>query len=468
MKLLPAGRLSGLFGRRLALLTLAVSAAVTLVACSSGGAGAPVGADAAVAGIAVAERPFVVDPGAGYPLIAAPELVAEVREAYRMLARSGDTGAAERRAEELLAEFPGLHPATVLAAQADLLSGQAASAIERLEPIVAEIPDYMAAQLLLGRAAERADRVPRAYEAFRAVAEESDAAAERAEVLRPRAVEIVANRIADALTRGRVDVASEELARLELWAPEADQTLEAARTVAGARGDLEGELGALRHLVDRYPDRTELALSLAELELAVGDATEGLQRLRALAERSPRDARIQEALERGKFRWRLTLLPRDVQELARRPEITRGEVAVLIHWLIPQVRSARRSGGRIAADILEHPFRDEIARVVNLGLLDVDPTLHTFSPDRPVRRADLLGALLRAVKILGNGVACVEDAPLGRRPTDEAVCTVATQCRILREAGDCLPGATLSGSEALEMIRRSVELLTPPAASDSP
>lgn len=468
MKLLPAGRLSGLFGRRLALLVLAASTALALAACASGGGGAPVGAEAAVAGIPVAERPFVVDPGTGYPLVAAPELVAEVREAYHALARSGDAGAAVRQAEDLLAEFPGLHPATVLAAEGDLVAGRRGSAIERLEPVVEELPEYSGAQLVLGRAAERADRVPRAYEAYRAAAEDFDAAAERAEVLRPRAVEIVANRIDDALTRGRVDVASEELARLELWAPEADVTLEAARTVAGARGDLEGELGALRRLVDRYPERAELALSLAELELAVGNATEGLQGLRRLAERHPRDARIQEALERGKFRWRLTLLPREVQELARRPEITRGEVAVLIHWLIPQVRSTRRTGGRIAADILEHPFRDEIARVVNLGLLDVDPTLHTFSPDRPVQRADVLGALLRAVKTLGKNVACVEDAPLGRRPTDVAVCTVAAQCRILDEAADCLPGATLSGSEALELIRRSVELLNPPAVADSP
>lgn len=467
MKNLPAGRLSGLLGRRFTRLILAISTTLALTGCPSGGGGAPAGPDAAIAGIPVSERPFVVDPGEGYPLIAAPELVAEVRAAHRALARSGDTGATERRAEELLAEFPGLHPAAVLAAQAELVSGRAGSAVERLRPIVEEIPEYTAAQLLLGRAAERDDRIPTAYAAYRAVADRSPAAADRAEVLRQRAVEIVANRVGDALTRGRVDVASQELALLEAWAPDADETLEATRAVAGARGDLERELAALRRLVDRHPDRTELALGLAELELAVGDATAGLQRLRTLAESHPRDLRIQEALERGKFRWRLTLLPQEVQELARRPEITRGEVAVLIHWLIPQVRSARRSGGRIAADILEHPFRDEIARVVNLDLLDVDPTLHTFSPDRAVRRADVLGALLRAVSLFGGGVACVEDAPLGRRPTDDAICSVAARCRILREVGDCLPGATLSGAEALEMIRRSVELLNPPGA-DSP
>ncbi|MGD2114116.1 MAG: hypothetical protein PVG07_03625, partial [Acidobacteriota bacterium] len=102
-----------------------------------------------------------------------------------------------------------------------------------------------------------------------------------------------------------------------------------------------------------------------------------------------------------------------------------------------------------------------IARVVNLGLMEVDPTLHTFSPDRPARRGDVLEALLRAVAELGSGAACLEGAPLGRRPTDRAVCTVAARCRILPEPADCLPGVTLSGGEALDLIRRAVELLSP-------
>ena len=202
----------------------------------------------------------------------------------------------------------------------------------------------------------------------------------------------------------------------------------------------------------------------AELELEVGDATAGLRMLRDLAARHPADRSIQDALEAAKFRWRLQLLPSEVQELAGRPELTRGELAVLIHWLIPQVRSTRRGTGRIAADILEHPFRDEIARVINLELMEVDPTLHTFSPDRPVRRVDALEALLRAVETFGPDAACLRGAPLGRQPTADAVCVASARCRIVLDPADCLPGATLSGSEALDLIRRAVELLSPEPA----
>jgi len=417
-----------------------------------------------MAGIPVGERPFVVDPLQGYPLVAASGPAQQIQGIYAALARTGDTSAASAAAADLLAEDPGLHPAAVLAAEADLLSGKPEAAVERLAPIVAELPGYTAAQLVLGRAAERSDLIPRAYEAYRGVADRIPVAGQRAEVLEPRALEIVGRRIDDALERGRVEQAASALERLRSWAPDADATLEAVRRVAIAQRDPSAELEALSALSSRYPERTDLAVRRAELELEVGDATTGLRMLRDLAARHPADRSIQDALEAAKFRWRLQLLPSEVRELAGRPELTRGELAVLIHWLIPQVRSTRRGTGRIAADILEHPFRDEIARVINLELMEVDPTLHTFSPDRPVRRVDALEALLRAVETFGPQAACLRGAPLGRQPTADAVCVASARCRIVLDPADCLPGATLSGSEALDLIRRAVELLSPEPA----
>lgn len=417
-----------------------------------------------MAGVPAGDRPFVVDPLEGYPLVPAAGPAQEVRQAYAALARSGDTAVAGAAAAGMLERDPGLHPAMVLAAEAELLSGEAEAAVERLEPVVGELPGYTAAQLVLGRAAERSNQVPRAYQAYRAVGARVPAAGQRAAVLEPRALEIVGRRIDDALERGRIEQATAALDRLRSWAPDADATLEAMRRVAVAANDRRTELQALTELSARSPARTDLAVRRAELELEVGDATAGLRMLRDLAARHPSDRTIQDALEAAKFRWRLQLLPKEVQELAGSPELTRGQFAVLIHWLIPQVRSTRGGTGRIAADILEHPFREEIARVVNLELMEVDPTLHTFSPDRPVRRVDALEALLRAVETFGPGAACLRGAPLGRQPTAETVCDASARCRIVLDAADCLPGATLSGSEALDLIRRAVELLSPEPA----
>ena len=452
--------------RRAALLPLLLTAALALTGCPSGGrrpAPEPPPPAAAFGAVPVAERPFVVPPLEGYPLVSAPDPAARVREAWADLVRTGDAEAAREAAADLLAGDPGFHPARVLAAQADYLAGEAAAALDRLEPVVQELPAYTAAQLLRGRAAERLERIPEAYAAYLAAAEASAAAAERAELLRGRTLEIVGNRLTDALARGRLEDAAAALGRLERWAPEAEATLEGALALAAARGDRRSELAAVARLLERSPERRDLLVRRAELELEVGDASQGLQILQRLADERPADRELQEKLEQAKFRWRLTLLPAEVQEIARRGELTRGDFAALVHWLVPRVRTARAPVGRIAGDILEHPRRDEIARVVNLGLMDVDPTLHTFGPGRAVRRSTALLALLRAVATLGQPAACLPPAQidaLGRSPSQETVCAAAARCGLLGEPADCLPGAPLSGGEALELVRRALRLFS--------
>jgi hypothetical protein len=278
-------------------------------------------------------------------------------------------------------------------------------------------------------------------------------------------VEIVANRFQDSLGRGRLEDAAGQLGRLERWAPDAEATLEASRSLAAARGDRRAELAAVGRLLERFPERRELQVRRAELELAVGDASEGLQILQRLADRNPGDRELREKLEQAKFVWRLTLLPAHVQEVSRSPELTRADFATLVHWLVPRVRTSRAPAGRIAGDILEHPRREEIARIVNLGLMDVDPTLHTFSPERPIRRATAIAALLRAVETLGGPAACLPRSvadSLGRSPTAETVCGAAARCGLLPSEADCLPGATLSGAEALELLRHALQLFSAP------
>jgi len=149
-----------------------VWAAVALAACPSGRPRpeAPPEPEAALDGVPRAERPFLVDPLEGYPLVPAPEPAARVREGWRDLLRTGDEAAARALAAALLEEDPGFHPARVLAAQADYLAGDDEAALEALGPVVEELPAYTAAQLLRGRAAERLGRIAEAYAAFRAAA----------------------------------------------------------------------------------------------------------------------------------------------------------------------------------------------------------------------------------------------------------------------------------------------------------
>ncbi|HEX5759190.1 MAG TPA: hypothetical protein VF121_08350, partial [Thermoanaerobaculia bacterium] len=369
----------------------------------------------------------------------------------------GDVAGAEAAAGELLAADPDLDPARVLLAQVDFARGRHREVVTRLAPVAGRHPTYTAAQLLLGRSAEQLGNLPEAYAAYRAVAARDALAFERTGALHARVLEVTANRVAEALRTGDLAGAEALLARLREWGPSEELTFEAARQVAVARGDLRGELAAVERLAARRPDDRALAERRAELELEVGDASKGLEIVQELARQHPGDAALAEKLQVAKFRWRLALLPPGVQATAERPELTRADLAVLLYWLVPEVRHARPSAGRIATDVLDHPQREELVRAVNLGLLDVDPRVHRVFPGSRVSRSAGLRALWRTLWMFERGLPCVAGG--GADPPSAALCERAARCGLLAAGEECRGAAPLAGPEAVEMIRRALLLL---------
>jgi hypothetical protein len=373
--------------------------------------------------------------------------------------RQGDASGARREAEARLRADPGFHPASVLLAQADLLGAAAAAAIDRLRPVVAELPGYVAAQVALGVAALEAGEIPTAFVAFSTVGAAVPAAAERARELRPRALEIARHRLDEALARGRQADAETHLAFLARWAPDEEQTWAATREVARAARDGRRELMAARRLAAFPGAPRELKEDLARLEVETGDAAAGVRIYEELLRQAPGDGALSERLGWAKYRFRLQLLPAAVRSLAEAPQLSRAGFAVLLYWLAPDVRYGRGGTVRIATDILDAEHREEIMRVLNLGLIDVDETLHRFYPDAAITRGDALAALLRLLADRGR-VACVGGlAP--RSIVRDAACGLAAGCGLAGEAAGCLAGAPLSGAEAVGLIQRTLELAPP-------
>jgi hypothetical protein len=316
------------------------------------------------------------------------------------------------------------------------------------------MPNYTASQLLLGRASEHLGDIALAYSAYRAVAARSPLALKRVNELHARALEIVANRLNEALRGGNLPDAGRQLELLRSWAPSEAVTFEAARKVAVAQGDHAAELAAVKDLISRRPGDRQLLERRSELELEVGDPSAGLKIVQNLAAEHPKDPALARKLESAKFRWRLSQLPRDVQEVAAKPDLSRADFALLLYWLVPDVRNSRPTAGRIATDVLDNPHQDEIVRVVNLGLMDVDPTLHRFSPGSPIRRGPGLRVVLRTLARFGAG-ACA--GPGGGNGA--SACDPAVACGLLAADEDCDATAALDGSDAVEILRRSVKLL---------
>jgi len=364
----------------------------------------------------------------------------------------------EEAANDLLAADHDFAAAHVLLAQVDFARDRHREVVSRLAPIAARHPTYVAAQLLLGRAAEKLGDLPIAYAAYRAIAARVPLAFERTGALHTRALEITANRVEEALRAGDLAGAEAQLARLREWGPAEELTFEAARQVAVARRDPKSELAAVERLAARRPGDRRLAERRAELELEVGDPGKGLEIVQELARRNPGDAALAAKLEAAKFRWRLSLLPPGVQATADQPELTRAQLAVLLYWLVPEVRHARPASGRIATDVLDHPQREELVRAVNLGLLDVDPRVHKVFPGGRVTRGTALRALWRTLWLFEREHPCVAGG--GADPPASALCDRAAACGLLDDAAaECRANAPLSGAEAVELIRRSLLVL---------
>jgi hypothetical protein len=456
-------RLSGARGRELAKAVTLLTAGLWLGACASGQAPVPARdpqpREEVYQALPEEDRAWLIDPLEGSPQEIDPARGERLRAAWRLLLERSDVEGARAAAAELLATDPNLAPAQVLAAQADFAEGLHRQVIDRLLPVSDRAPAYAASQLLLGRAAEEAEDVPLAYAAYRAIGARNALARQRLGEIHPRAVEILSNRLRDALRGGRLDEAERSLGLLQSWAPSELATLEAARELAVARSDQAAELAAVKNLAARKPEDRGLLERRAELELSVGDPGAGLQIVQELVERYPNDPHLAQALDMAKFRWRLSLLPRAVQEVAAKPDLNKADLATLVYWLVPNVRYARPTAGRIATDVLDHPQREEIVRMVNLGLMEVD-SLHRFSPRAPLRRGAGLRVLVRTLSSLGQGLTCLGEA--AKSSSQGAVCTGAAGCGLLAEGEECQPGAALSGAEAVELLRRTLKVLGTP------
>jgi hypothetical protein len=402
---------------------------------------------------------YLIAPAQGYSQALSPTVATALRAAHSGLVQRSATDEARQVSADLLGRNPALDPARVLSAQAALVDGDLDSVVSSLQPVIERHPHYDAANLAFARAAELSGLFPEALFAYGSMAERSQLATARFEAIRAQAVEVLANRVAEALARRRIDAARSNLALLERWAPGATETLQAAVAVAVFQDDKLAELQALRELSAIVSMDQERVLRRARLELEVGDAGTGLRIVQDLNAKRPEDSRLAAELARAKFLWRLELLPEKVQELSRQPELRRGDLAAMLYWLFPSVRYGRADAGRIANDVLNHPHRQEIVRVANLGIMSIDARLHEFQPDRVLSRA---AAMVPILRILGRQrplPACLSGHNVANTMSSSQVCELAFRCGLLDETVDCLPSAGSSGAAAIEWTRRALDNL---------
>ncbi len=128
--------------------------------------------------------------------------------------------------------------------------------------------------------------------------------------------------------------------------PPRSATLEGARAVAVARGDRAAELAAVKELAARRPGDRALLERRAELELAVGDPSAGLQIIQDLAAQQPERSGAGREAGRGQVPLAPVAAAAGRAGRGRQARADRADFAVLLYWLVPNVRyaPARRRG----------------------------------------------------------------------------------------------------------------------------
>jgi tetratricopeptide (TPR) repeat protein len=404
--------------------------------------------------------PFLVAPTTGYGIAIPSASASALERGYLALVRG--TGADEALAVALALEGDPIAgpPAVVLAAQANQSLGRCSLSIERLDEIAERHPDYVAALLILGRCREQLGDLPGAATAYQRIASGDNLASARLAQIAPAAQAVAVDRIRSWLAAGRLEEARTALQSLRLWAPRDRATLEQISELAEAVDDPRSALALLRELTAAGEGGVALRQRRAALELEFGDAGAGLRILEELAAAQPGDAELGEALERARFAWRLTMLPEQARRLASEPTLDRSQLATLLYWVFPSVRYGRPPADAVIAnDVLDHEHRAEIVRIVNLGIMKIDPNLHAFRPRAQAQRVDALSGLLRVLEQSPESAACLGGATVAADLSLESTCSLATQCGLLADLGDCLPQAPLSGPAAMGLVRSTARRL---------
>lgn len=388
---------------------------------------------------------FLPDPS---PLAASSAEADLVRELHGRLLAGGDPATLR-----LEAKRPGAPagPATrLLAAEADLVAGLPERALDELAALPPAASRAVQSRVVAGRAEEMRGDVVAAVLHYQAAAGSSSVAAAKVRELELEALATLESRIDEELSAGRLEHARDDLLTLEEWRPGEPSTLRRVARYGALAGDADRELAARRALAAGGEESFADQLRRGSLEVQFGDAAGGLALLESLAATHPDDASAQAAWRAARFRFRLVNSPEAVRVAASATELTRADFARLLYWLVSEVRAARSFTPRIATDVLDHPARDEIVRVVNLGLMTLEPSLRQFEPSRPVTRLEAFRALLQIAEV-GSGDA-------GRRlDRTSDLCARAAEAGWASEAAECLPAAPVSGREATSWIRRVVE-----------
>jgi tetratricopeptide (TPR) repeat protein len=367
---------------------------------------------------------------------------------------AGDTAAAGRRYEKLLARRPDLAAAQTGLAYARLRAGRLDEAGAAFASVLASRPSDVPALVGAGSVAFRRGDVDGAvgfYRSAQALAPDDALVRRRLTALKLQATEGRMGLAQAALDRGDSDTAVREYSRALEVAPEVAGVRLALADLLAKRGDVAGAAALLE--ADPSGDR-QVGLRRAGLLMTLEEFGRAAEVYRGLLAADPADAAAREGEKAARDGMEALSMPEEYRQIAAAPRVTRADLAALVAVRVHQLQRLGAGEARVALDIGSSWAREPIARVLALGIMDVYPN-HTFQPGALVRRVDLARAASRVLDRLGwprsSGPAPGDMSP--SHLDHEAVTRVlGAGLMALAASGGFEPWRPVTGAEAIEVV----------------
>lgn len=233
--------------------------------------------------------------------------------------------------------------------------------------------------------------------------------------------------------------------------------------MAGLRvlaGDIENTAGRGEKALRLYREALELDPKDAALQAKTAEVAFKLEEygfaVSLFDELARRDARFRDRAGEARLAFRVANWPAPEREAARKPRLSRAEAAILVWWMVPEVREARVSSGVIASDVISRRDSRAVTKALSLGLLETDRTTHRANPDAALTISAASRLLVRLLGMLrgpAGDLECLRGASANPRSA-EAI-GLAASCGLLQEEKE---GAGVSGPEFTRALDRGQAL----------
>lgn len=280
----------------------------------------------------------------------------------------------------------------------------------------------------------------------------------RSEQLRRQAADGQIAEARQSVQDGHIEPAREAAAEAVELAPESASARAAAAAVELAAGDRARALALYREAVALEPDNAAIGEEAGSAALENSDEAFAVTVFDRLAkEDSAYEARAEEA----RLAFRVANWPEPERQAARAPRLSRAGAAVLVWWMVPEVREAVVTAGVVASDAVSRRDSRAVTRAVALGLLETDRETHRANPDGPLSvgaAARLLARLLLLLEPPSQKFPCA--AGVARPPrTGPETAQIARDCALI----DGKDAAPMRGPDFVSSLDRLRALASEPA-----